>query len=258
MSTTLKMTAIAAMLCGGTLYADAFHAGKKESASQQSESRKSSGFERSQRSDSVLQRSKTRRKTASEPFVRTDKVPKAKTTKPPKTTTRVPQQKELRAAKKTHKWVPPATKPLPYYHRPGYTIHTIPKVAVTVTLGSLVYYYADGIYYRRHDSGYIVIVPPIGLIVPVLPLGYTVFHFYGGTYYYYAGVYYVWDIDHRAYRVVDLPDEYIEYEPGDIIDKLPDGAYTVTIDGVQYYRYGGVYFLQSIQGERVVYVVVTP
>jgi hypothetical protein len=255
MSTTLKMTAIAAMLCGGTLYADAFHAGKKESASQQSESRKSGGFERSQRSDSFKQRPETRRQITPEPILRGNKIPKSKA---PKAAAKVPQRKEFKPAQKTHKWVPPAAKPLPYYHRPGYTIRTIPKVAVTVTLGSLVYYYADGIYYRRHHSGYIVIVPPIGLIVPVLPLGYTVFQLYGGTYYYYAGVYYVWDIDHRAYRVVDVPDEYVEYQPGDIIDKLPDGAYTVTIDGVQYYRYGGVYFLQSIQGDRVVYVVVTP
>jgi len=254
--TTLKMTAVAALLCSGTLYADAFHAGKKEAASQRSESRKSAGFERSKQSSSVLQRSETRRQTAPEPRIRAKKVPKSETSKT--ATLKKLHQKELRQSKKAHKWVPPAAKPLPYYHRPGYTIRTIPKVAVTVTLGSLIYYYADGIYYRRHHSGYIVIIPPVGLIVPVLPLGYTVFQLYGGTYYYYAGVYYVWDIDHRAYRVVDVPDEYMEYQPGDIIDALPDGAYTVTIDGVQYYRYGGVYFLQSVQGERIIYIVVTP
>ena len=131
-------------------------------------------------------------------------------------------------------------------------------MAISISLGGLLFYYSDGIYYRHHSNGFIVILPPIGLLIPVLPIGYLSFHAYGGTYYYYADVYYIWDIHHRAYRVVEVPETGEPYQPGTIVDTLPDGAYTVTIDGVQYYRYGEVYFLQSIQGERIVYIVVIP
>jgi hypothetical protein len=154
--------------------------------------------------------------------------------------------------------VPPRARPLPHYHRPGYVIRRLPNVALSLTLGGLLFYYADGIYYRHHTGGYVVAVPPVGLIVPRLPLGYVVYRRHGITYYYYADVYYVWDTPHRGYRVVEAPDLYAEYKPGDVVDVLPDGAYSVTIDGVQYYRYRGVYFLQSIQRDRIVYIVVTP
>jgi hypothetical protein len=154
--------------------------------------------------------------------------------------------------------VPPRARPLPHHHRPGYVIRRLPSVALSLTLGGLLFYYADGIYYRHHATGYVVAVPPVGLIVPRLPLGYVVYRRHGVTYYYYADVYYIWDAPHRGYRVVEAPDLYAEYKPGDVVDVLPDGAYSVTIDGVQYYRYRGVYFLQTIQRDRIVYIVVTP
>ena len=152
----------------------------------------------------------------------------------------------------------PHVRPLPHHHRPGYVVRSIPRVALTLTLGGLLFYYSDGVYYRHHPSGYVVAVPPVGLIVPSLPLGYVVYVRHGITYYYYADVYYVWDTPHRGYRVVEAPDLDDDYQPGDVVEVLPDGAYSVTIDGVQYYRYHGVYFLQSIQRDRIVYIVVTP
>jgi hypothetical protein len=259
------MTAVAlgVMLSAGALSAAPDHAGKKEGFEKRSEVKRSSGAERSRQSEKSTRR-------IAEPVQKRlppERYKSGKTTRKP--TPAVKESRKLRPAetpvtrtvkplRPSRYWVPPKQKPLPYYYRPGYTIGTIPKVAVTVTLGSLVFYYADGIYYRRHHSGFMVIVPPIGLIVPILPVGYTVFYLHGVTYYYYAGVYYVWDLHHQAYRVVDVPAVSDEYRPGDIVDILPDGAYTVTIDGVQYYRYGGVYFMQAIQGERIVYIVVTP
>ena len=48
------------------------------------------------------------------------------------------------------------------------------------------------------------------------------------------------------------------YTPGQVVDTLPDGAYSVTINGTHYYRYADVYFMQAIQGDRVVYIVVNP
>lgn len=153
----------------------------------------------------------------------------------------------------------PRFNPMPHYRRPGYVIRTLPSAVISLTLGNFLFYYSEGIYYRRHQTGFIVALPPIGLIVPVLPADYVIVRLHGITYYYYGDVYYVWDDYHRAYRVVEAPNEQeVDYRPGDVLDVLPDGAYSVTIDGVQYYRFHGVYFLQTIQRDRIVYVVVTP
>lgn len=257
----ISTVALAILLSGSTLYAEPGHSGKKESFNQYKEVKRSSGVERSSRSEQTY-------KHVSKPSREKKQEVRSKTTKTPdKVRHTVKQKEKIQYKEVPHKkakrvklppvWIPPKMKPRPYYYRPGYTIRTIPKVAISVSLGSLLFYYTDGIYYRHHSNGFMVILPPIGLLVPVLPLGHLSFHAYGGTYYYYADVYYVWDIHHRAYRVVEVP-ETRSYQPGTIVDTLPDGAYAVTIDGVQYYRYGEVYFLQSIQGERIVYIVVIP
>ena len=259
----ITIIALTILLSGGTLCAESWHTGKKENFTQSKEMKRSSGFERSSRSEQTYKRdSKPPRERA--PAVRSKPVKTPKTVRPTvkqdvKTQHKKTYvKKDAKRVKRAPAWRPPKTKPRPYYHRPGYTIRTIPKVAISVSLGSLLFYYTNGIYYRHHLNGFIVILPPIGLLVPVLPIGYLPFHVYGHSYYYYADVYYVWDIHHRAYRVVEVPKAGEPYQPGTIVDTLPDGAYTVTIDGIQYYRYGEVYFMQSIQGERIVYIVVIP
>ena len=252
------------LLSGGVLCAEPWHTGKKENFTQGKEMKRSSGIERSSRSEQTYKRdAKPPRERA--PKVRSKPVKTPKTVRPTVKQNVKTQHKKTYVKKETKRvkhapaWRPPKTKPRPYYHRPGYVIGAVPKAAVSVSLGSALFYYTNGIYYRPYRSGFIVILPPIGLLVPVLPLGHIPFYVYGHTYYYYADVYYVWDIHHRAYRVIEVPEEANgPYQPGDIVDTLPDGAYTETIDGIQYYRYGEVYFMQSVQGERIVYIVVTP
>ncbi len=260
---TITTVTLAILLSGGALWAEPGHSGKKENFKQYKEVKRSSGVERSSRSDQTYKRvSKPSREKRPEVRYKADKTPdKVRRTVTEKAKTQhkqLPRKKEAKRVKRPPVWIPPKTKPRPYYYRPGYTIRSIPKVAISVSLGSLLFYYSHGVYYRHHSNGYIVILPPIGLLVPVLPVGYLSFHAYGGTYYYYADVYYVWDIHHRAYRVVEVPEADEPYQPGTIVDTLPDGAYTTTIDGIQYYRYGEVYFMQSVQGERIVYIVVIP
>lgn len=252
----LTTVALALLLSAGTLAADPSHSGRKESAGM----KQSTGYKQTRRSDQSLKHvSKPSRDV--KPKVRTniEKTPhKVRQTVQEKAVLQHQQLPVTKTIQRTPAWTPPKRRPRPYYHRPGYTIGTLPKAAVTVSLGSLLFYYSDGIYYSRHNNGFIVMLPPVGLIVPVLPVGYIPFYLHGLTYYYYADVYYVWDVHHRAYRVVEAPQNGEAYQPGTILDTLPDGAYTVTINGVQYYRYGEVYFLQSIQGERIVYIVVIP
>jgi hypothetical protein len=254
---------LAVLLCGGTLYAASGQSDRKEAHGQRSQVKSSAVVKESLRRDGQgMHAVKPSQKRTPEVRSGTGYTP-GTTRYSVKNEAKIghwqePASKGLTSVNRPHYWVPHTTGPLPYHHRPGYITRAIPTVAMTLSLGGLLYYYTDGIYYRRHSSGFIVVVPPIGLIVPVLPLGYTVFQIHGSTYYYYDNVYYVWDTDRRAYRVAQVPDAYAAYEPGDIIETLPDGAYTVTINGVQYYRFNGVYFLPSVQNEKVVFIVVTP
>lgn len=55
-------------------------------------------------------------------------------------------------------WVRPIA---PYYPRHGLVIHHRPALWTLVTVGALSYLYANGVYYREHDSGgYEVVAPP--------------------------------------------------------------------------------------------------
>jgi hypothetical protein len=55
-------------------------------------------------------------------------------------------------------WVRPVA---PYYPRHGLVIYNRPALWTLVTVGALSYIYANGVYYREHDSGgYEVVAPP--------------------------------------------------------------------------------------------------
>lgn len=279
---TLITAAAAALFCSTLLGAAPEHAGKADRDGMRSEGKRNSAVDKSSRRemrDSIeratprMQQKVPRTSPASHPPKTVRQTARPETSSH---TTRVPLSKEVRhqpvrkeprqqTVTKEIRHVrhpvyrrPPNARPLPYYHRPGYVIRSLPRVALTISLGGLLFYYADGVYYRHHQSGFVVSVPPVGLIVPTLPLGYVMLQLHGLTYYYYGNVYYIWDSSHRGYRVVEAPEAYETYQPGDVVHVLPDGAYSVTIDGVQYYRYQGIYFMQSIQNDRIVYVVVTP
>jgi len=67
------------------------------------------------------------------------------------------------------------------------------------------YHYDDGIWYRPFGSHFMVVLPPIGLVVPLLPNGAVVLSIGGVPYYRYGGVYYLHERD--GYRVVERPSE---------------------------------------------------
>src|ERR1700694_4783526 len=63
----------------------------------------------------------------------------------------------------------------PAYHRsfyPGLSVlASLPFGAIGVTLGGLRYHYYDGLYYRPGRSGFMIVEPPVGIIVPRIPHG---------------------------------------------------------------------------------------
>lgn len=158
--------------------------------------------------------------------------------------------------------LPRPVAPLPPHRRPGYRIPRLPALSLTLSVGGIVYFYHDYLFYRHYPTGYVVVAPPLGALVPTLPVGYVVIFTLGRYYYVYENTYYIWDDGVVAYRVVEAPyvegGEDYEYHLGDIVEQLPDGAQTVSIKGVQYYVYQGIYFLPSVQNGEIVYIVVNP
>src|SRR5436190_11290136 len=78
-----------------------------------------------------------------------------------------------------------------YPSRPSVSVIAhIPFGAVSVTFGSRYYHYYNGVYYRPYDRGYMIVEPPIGIIVPSLPIGYTHVIIGSDPYYRYGNVYY--------------------------------------------------------------------
>jgi hypothetical protein len=74
-----------------------------------------------------------------------------------------------------------------YYPAPGYVAHGLPPGAAYV--GGR-YWYGGGVWYEPWGPRYRVIVPPVGLVVPVLPSAYVTLRIGGLPYYYANGIYY--------------------------------------------------------------------
>jgi hypothetical protein len=68
------------------------------------------------------------------------------------------------------------------------------------------YYFHSGVWYAPHGAGFVVVQPPVGLVIGVLPLYYSTVWFGGIPYYYANNVYYSWQPEQNGYAVVDPPD----------------------------------------------------
>ena len=66
----------------------------------------------------------------------------------------------------------------------------LPGGFISLGVGGANYFYGDGIYYRRHKNGFVVVEPPIGAFVRRLPNHYQLVVIGKERYYTYGGVYY--------------------------------------------------------------------
>jgi hypothetical protein len=94
-----------------------------------------------------------------------------------------------------------------YYPPRGDAVKILPRDHRVVPYRGTRYYFHGGVWYRPSGTRFVVVVPPVGLIVPFLPPFYTTLWVGGLPYYYAAGVYYVWQPEQRAYVVTDPPPE---------------------------------------------------
>ncbi len=107
-----------------------------------------------------------------------------------------------------------------YYPRSGYSLKALPSRHYTIRHRNKSYYYFGGIWYRPSGARFVVVVPPIGVVVPVLPPFYTTIWFRSVPYYYANNVYYIWRPDLNGYVVTEPPQGIVKETPPIMADEL--------------------------------------
>jgi hypothetical protein len=101
-----------------------------------------------------------------------------------------------------------------YYPPRGYAVRGLPRGYYVAHHPSGSYYFSGGVWYRPYGPRFVVVAPPVGLFVPVLPSFYSTLWVGGSRYYYADDTYYVDDPDQRGYRVVEHPNDADVREDG--------------------------------------------
>lgn len=107
-----------------------------------------------------------------------------------------------------------------YYPQPGRVFNSLPERRRPIRYHDRDYFYISGVWYLSSGVSFSVVVPPIGIVVPILPPFYTTLWFGGVPYYYANDIYYTWRPDLNGYQVVAPPEEQTPSEPTYLADEL--------------------------------------
>ena len=170
----------------------------------------------------------------------------------------------------------------------GLRLNVLPFGYNSLFIGSVPYYYHQGIFYRPYSGGgYQVAAPPLGARVSSLPAGTVVQVIDGQKYYELGGTFYQEEIgadNHLSYLVAgtdgvlntaagsNQPEENPiiqkkvvtenkkqneESTTGTKLKELPQGCKAVVINQQKFYQSSeGIYYQEVIDGDKVVYEVV--
>jgi hypothetical protein len=94
------------------------------------------------------------------------------------------------------------------------------------------YYFNAGVWYAPRGPGFVVVSPPPGIVISVLPPYYSTVWFAGVPYYYADNTYYTWQSDQNGYAVVDPPSNADEPSPP------PEAPQSSTDDPIVYPKNG--------------------
>jgi hypothetical protein len=93
-----------------------------------------------------------------------------------------------------------------YYANRGVVVGSVPVGGSwVVARGGGRFYYSGGVWSAARGPGFVVVGPPIGVFVPVLPPYYTTVWIAGAPYYYANDTYYTWIPEQNGYEVIDPP-----------------------------------------------------
>lgn len=93
-----------------------------------------------------------------------------------------------------------------YYPSVGYSLTVLPAGNVAVTFRGARFFFHSGVWYQRSGPDFMVVRPPFGIIVPVLPPAYSTV-WSAGVPYYYANDYYYVEQPGGGYAVTAPPIE---------------------------------------------------
>jgi hypothetical protein len=93
-----------------------------------------------------------------------------------------------------------------YYPRAGSFRPSLPDGYRPYYRGGDRYYFSGGIWYAPRGPGFVVVRPPPGLVISVLPPYYSTVWVGGMPYYYADDVYYTWQPEQNGYTVAEPPE----------------------------------------------------
>ncbi|MDB5032513.1 DUF6515 family protein [Mucilaginibacter sp.] len=133
----------------------------------------------------------------------------------------------------------------------GFYLGALPFGYYPFYMGSSLYYYADGAFYRPYDDGgYVVTAPPIGAAVPKLPKGAKSIMIDNQQFFEFNGVYYKAIVNDKGENVFvvagkdgvlntdgENADTVVPQAPqvGDVVNQIPDNSRRVSLNGKKYY-----------------------
>ncbi len=94
-----------------------------------------------------------------------------------------------------------------YYPRRGFAVDRLPFGYRAVPFRGVRYFFSGGVWYRPFGPRFVVVTPPLGLAISVLPPFYTTLWVGGVPYYYANDVYYAWSPAEHTYVVTEAPPE---------------------------------------------------
>jgi Family of unknown function (DUF6515) len=116
-----------------------------------------------------------------------------------------------------------------YYPPRGYAFAAVPSAHRLVVYRGARYYFASGIWYSHVGVNFVVVAPPLGIVVPILPPFYTTLWVGSVPYYYANDVYYT--RSPQGYVVVQEPPSKVIVEqqptnaavqqPGNVVEMGP-------------------------------------
>ncbi|WP_455211119.1 DUF6515 family protein [Kaarinaea lacus] len=107
-----------------------------------------------------------------------------------------------------------------YYPPPDYRVKVLPDRRHIIHYHNRDYFYISGVWYLSSGPGFVVVRPPLGVIVPILPPFYTTIWIGSIPYYYANDIYYVWRADLNGYEVTSPPVKEDEPPPPYVADEL--------------------------------------
>lgn len=91
-----------------------------------------------------------------------------------------------------------------YYPTRGYVLNELPLGSLSIGFGAEMFYFQAGVWFRPMGARFVVVQPPVGIVIPTSPPGCAMVQMAGQTYCYANGVYYA-PTNTGAYAVAAPP-----------------------------------------------------